>query len=126
MNFMEFVSDHFAALSVDQHFNGFFFNKIPLFKKLKLREAVSAKILYGGVRDENHPDFNLSTFKFPVDRQTGLQTTYTLNKTPYIEVSAGIMNIFKLVRVDFVKRLTYLNHPEVTEWGIRTLVKMDF
>lgn len=126
MNFMEFVSDHFAALSIDQHFNGFFFNKIPLFKKLKLREVVSGKILYGGIRDENNPDFNLSTFKFPVDKQTGLQTTYTLNKTPYIEVSAGIMNIFKVIRVDFVKRLTYLHHPDVTEWGIRTLVKMDF
>ncbi|MCW3106074.1 MAG: carboxypeptidase-like regulatory protein [Segetibacter sp.] len=126
MNFMEFVSDHYAALSIDQHFNGFFFNKIPLFKKLKLREVVSGKVLYGGVRDENNPDFNLSTFKFPIDKQTGLQTTYTLNKTPYVEVSAGIMNIFKIIRVDFVKRLTYLNHPEVTEWGIRTLVKMDF
>jgi hypothetical protein len=126
MNFMEFVSDHFAALSIDQHFNGFFFNKIPLLKKLKLREVASAKILYGGVRDENHPDINLSTFKFPVDKESGLPTTYTLNKTPYVEVSAGIMNIFKVIRVDFVKRLTYLNHPEVSTWGIRTRVKMDF
>lgn len=126
MNFMEFVSDHYAALSIDQHFNGFFFNKIPLVKKLKLREAASAKILYGGVRNENNPDFNLSTFKFPVDKESNLPTTYILNKTPYVEVSAGIMNIFKIVRVDVVKRLTYLNHPEVAKWGIRTRVKMNF
>ncbi|MDB5249884.1 MAG: carboxypeptidase-like regulatory protein [Segetibacter sp.] len=126
MNFMEFVSDHSAGLNIDHKFNGFFFNKIPLFKHLKLREVVSGKILYGGVRKENNPEFNSSTFKFPVDIENGLPTTYTLNKTPYIEVSAGIMNIFKMVRVDFVKRLTYLNHPEVTEWGIRTRVKMDF
>ncbi|WP_018613292.1 DUF5686 and carboxypeptidase-like regulatory domain-containing protein [Segetibacter koreensis] len=126
MNFMEFVSDHYAALSIDQHFNGFFFNKIPLLKKLKLREVASAKILYGGVRNENNPDFNLSTFKFPVDKETDLPTTYTLNKTPYVEVSAGIMNIFKIVRVDLVKRLTYLDHPDIAEWGIRTRVKIDF
>ena len=83
-------------------------------------------MLYGGIRDENNPEVNLATIKFPVDRQSGLPTTYTLNKTPYIEVSVGISNIFKLLRVDFVKRLTYLDHPEVTEWGIRTRVKFDF
>ncbi|GEO10388.1 collagen-binding protein [Segetibacter aerophilus] len=126
MNFLEFVSDHYAAFSIDQHFNGFFLNKIPLLKKLKWREVASAKVLYGGVRDENNPDLNLSTIKFPVDKQTGLPTTYSLNKSPYIEVSVGVSNILKLLRIDFVKRLTYLDHPEVTEWGIRTRVKFDF
>jgi hypothetical protein len=126
MNFMEFVSDHFAAVSIDQHFNGFFFNKIPLLKKLKLREVASAKVLYGGVRDENNPYKNPSTFQFPVDKQINLPTTYTLNRGPYIEVSAGIMNIFKVVRVDVVKRLTYLDNPFVADWGIRTRVKIDF
>lgn len=126
MNFLEFVSDHFAAVSIDQHFNGFFFNKIPLFKKLKLREVVSGKVLYGGVRNENNPEYNTETIRFPIEKETGLPTTYTLNKTPYVEVSAGIMNIFKIIRVDFVKRLTYLNHPDVTQWGIRTRIKMDF
>ena len=126
MNFMEFVSDHYAAVSIDQHFNGFFFNKIPLLKKLKLREVASAKILYGGVRKENDPDINLSTFKFPVDKENNLPTTYTLDREPYIEVSAGIMNVFKIIRIDVVKRLTYLDHPDVSEWGIRTRVKIDF
>lgn len=126
MNFLEFVSDHYAAASIDQHFNGFFFNKVPLLKKLKWREVVSGKVLYGGVRDENNPDVNSSAIKFPIDKATGLPTTYILNKTPYIEVSAGVSNIFKLVRVDFVKRLTYLNHPDVTGWGIRTRIKFDF
>jgi hypothetical protein len=126
MNFLEFVSDRFVALSVDQHFNGFFFNKLPLLKKLKLREVVSGKVLYGGVRDANNPDLNSFTFKYPIDKETGMPTTYSLTETPYIEVSAGITNIFRLLRVDFVKRLTYLNHPEVTEWGIRTRIKMDF
>ena len=126
MNFMEFVSDRYAALNIDHYFNGFIFNKIPLLRKLKLREVITGKILYGGIRDENNPAINSSTFKFPVDKESGLPTTYVLNKTPYIEVSAGIMNIFRLLRVDFVKRLTYLDHPDISKWGIRTRIKIDF
>jgi hypothetical protein len=86
-----------------------------LLKKLKWREVASAKVLYGGVRDENSPDLDLSTIKFPVDKHSGLPTTYTLNKSPYIKISAGVSNIFKLLRIDFVKRLMYLNNPELTE-----------
>ncbi len=126
MNFMEFVSDHYAAVNVDHYFNGFIFNRIPLLKKLKLREVITAKVLYGGVRNENNPALHSDIIKFPVDYTTGLPTTYTLNKEPYIEVSAGIANIFKLVRVDLVKRLTYLNNPNVSQWGIRTRFKFDF
>ena len=123
---MEFVSDRYTAINIDHYFNGFIFNKIPLLKQLKLREVITGKVLYGGVRDENNPEVNQGTFRFPVDKQTGLPTTYTLNSGPYIEVSAGVMNIFKLIRVDLVKRLKYLDHPDVTEWGIRTRVKWDF
>jgi hypothetical protein len=126
MNFMEFVSDHFAAVNMDYYFNGFIFNKIPLLKKLKLREVVSAKILFGGVRDENNPYKNEAVFKFPVDNTTGNPTTFSMNQKPYIEVSAGIANIFKLIRVDVVKRLSYLDHPEVAKWGIRGRFKFDF
>src|SRR5690606_21215017 len=42
MNFMEFMSDHYAAVNVQYYMNGFLFNKIPLIKKLKLREVFSA------------------------------------------------------------------------------------
>ena len=126
MNFMEFVSDHYAAVNVDHYFNGFFFNKVPLLKKMKLREVVTGKLLYGGLRDENNPDKNPAVFEFPVDYSSGLPTTYFMNKIPYAEVSVGVGNIFKLLRVDLVKRLTYLDHPNVTGWGIRTLVKFDF
>ncbi len=126
MNFMEFVSDHYAGLNVDHYFNGFLFNKVPLLKRLKLREVITGKVLYGGVRNENNPALNASAFQFPVDAKTGVPTTYTLGSKPYIEVSAGIANIFKLIRVDVVKRLTYLDHPETSQWGIRTRVKFDF
>jgi hypothetical protein len=127
MNFLEFVSDRYAAANMDFYFNGFFFNKLPLIKKLKLREVASVKVLYGGVRDENNPAVTNGLLKFPSDNITGQQTTFAFKKsTPYVEVSVGIANIFKLIRVDLVKRLTYTDNPGVSVWGIRTRVRFDF
>lgn len=125
MNFMEFVSDHYASINIDQNFNGFFFNKIPLLRQLKLREVMSFKALYGGLRNENNPEQNPDAMQF-VRNQDGLPITYSLNDGPYIEGSVGIGNIFKVLRVDAVKRFNYLNNPEVSSWGIRARVKFDF
>jgi len=124
MNFLEFVSDHYAAAYVDHYFNGFFFNKIPLLKKLKWREVIEGKILFGGVRDENNPLRNPELVKFPLTN--GKTETFSLSNTPYIEAGFGIANIFKLIRVDFIKRFTYLDHPEIAQWGIRVRSKFDF
>jgi hypothetical protein len=126
MNVMEFVSDHYVAGDISHYFNGFLFNKVPLVKKIKLREVVSAKVLYGGVRNENDPAKNPSTFAFPEDKTTGLPASYALKKEPYAEINFGIANIFKVVRVDYIKRLTYLNNPDVSKWGVRARVKFDF
>ncbi|MDN3659154.1 DUF5686 family protein [Ferruginibacter paludis] len=126
MNALEFISDHYASANMDYYFNGFILNKIPLVKKLKLREVASAKILYGGVRDENNPLTMQSYLDFPKNNTTGTATTYALNSKPYVEVSVGLANIFKLFRVDLVKRLTYLDNPGVSQWGIRSRVKFDF
>jgi hypothetical protein len=125
MNFMEFVSDHYASVSTDYYFNGFIFNKLPLIKKLKLREVAGFKMVYGGVRRENDPTYNKETFLFPTD-ENGQTTTFSLAGKPYMEASAGISNIFKLLRVDLIKRLTYLDNPDVPNWGIRFRAKFDF
>jgi len=125
MNFLEFVSDHYVSINIDHNFNGFFFNKVPLIKKLKLREVVSFKALYGGLRNENNPNFQTGLYQLPV-YENGAQRTYALGNEPYMEGSVGIGNIFKLLRVDLVKRFNYLNNPEVSEWGIRARVKFDF
>ncbi len=123
MNFLEFVSDRYASVNVDHYFNGFIFNKVPLIKKLKWREVITGKFLMGGIRDENNPDRTADQLKFPVtDGQT---STFSLSG-PYIELSAGVANIFKLLRVDVVKRLSYLDHPNVPKWGIRGRIKFDF
>jgi hypothetical protein len=125
MNFLEFVSDRFVGLNVDHHFNGFFFNRVPLLEKLNLREIISAKLIYGSVRNENNPQFNKEQLQFPAN-SLGEATTFSLNNGPYIEGSFGVGNIFKLLRLDLVKRFTYLHHPQVAEWGIRGRVKFDF
>ncbi|OQP57314.1 hypothetical protein A3860_11570 [Niastella vici] len=125
MNFMEFVSDHYASVSTDYYFNGFIFNKLPLIKKLKLREVAGFKMVYGGVRRENDPAYNKETFLFPTDEK-GQTTTFSLAGKPYMEASVGISNIFKLLRVDLIKRLTYLDNPDVPNWGIRFRARFEF
>ena len=124
MNFLEFVSDHYASAYVDHYFNGFFFNKIPLLKELKWREVIEAKILYGGVRDENNPLKSPDVMKYPLTN--GKTETFSINKVPYIEGGFGIMNIFKVIRVDYIQRFTYTDHPEISKWGIRARAKFDF
>lgn len=125
MNFLEFVSDRYVNVHIDYHMYGFIFNKIPLFKKLKLREVASFKLLYGGVREENRPENNTSQFIFPTDKY-GTTSTFSLEKQPYMEGSVGIENIFNLLRVDVVKRFTYLDHPNVAKWGVRARINFDF
>ena len=126
MNFMEFISDQYVAGTANVHFNGFFLNKIPLIKKLKLREVVSAKILYGSVRDENNPAKTNNLLKFPTDILYDQPTTFALSKEPYIELSVGVGNIFKFARIDLVKRLSYLDHPGISTLGLRIRIAFDF
>ncbi|MFT4204674.1 MAG: DUF5686 family protein [Chitinophagaceae bacterium] len=124
MNFLEFVSDHYVSLSVDHSFHGFIFNKIPLFKKLNWREVVEGKIIYGGVRAENDPYKNPEQMRFPTTN--GMTSTFTLDGKPYAEGGFGIANIFKILRVDYIQRFTYLDHPGIPKYGIRFFMKLDF
>jgi hypothetical protein len=124
MNFLEFVSDHYAAINIDHGFAGFFLNKVPLLKHLQLREYVSFKAVYGGVRQENDPSRNSDLLPFPVNSQ-GIQTTYTFGRLPYAEGSVGLGNIFKFLRIDFVKRFNYLDHPDVPSYGIRAKIRVE-
>jgi hypothetical protein len=124
MNFLEFVSDRYISLNVDHSFNGFIFNKIPLVKKLKLRELITCKVLYGRLYNSNNPEYQSDLLLFPTDN-TGVPLTYTLDNKPYIEGSLGLSNIFRILRVDFIKRFSYLSNPNVADFGIRVQVRLD-
>jgi hypothetical protein len=125
MNFLEFVSDHYASIYIDHNFNGLFLNRIPLIKKLKLREYITFKGLTGGLRTENNPDLHSSLIQFPVNPE-GIPTTYFLGKTPYMEGSVGIGNIFKVGRLDLVRRFNYLDNPGASKYGLRARIQFEF
>lgn len=110
------MSDHYAGLNIDHYFNGFFFNKVPLLKKLRLREVIAAKILYGGLRNENNPDYNPAQMLFPTTN--GVTSTFNLTRVPYVEASVGIYNIFSFLRIDLIKRFTYTNNPNISTLGL--------
>ncbi|ALO15120.1 TonB-linked outer membrane protein, SusC/RagA family [Salinivirga cyanobacteriivorans] len=120
MNYYEFVSDRYISVLAEHHFDGFFLNRIPLFRKLKWREVIAAKALIGRVSERNR-----DAMIFP-DNLRGL-------KEPYIEASAGIENILKLFRIDAMWRLTYLDKPDdvenftkIPKFGIRAQLKVEF
>ncbi|SFC41546.1 CarboxypepD_reg-like domain-containing protein [Parapedobacter composti] len=125
MNNLEFVSDQYFKLSIEHRLHGFILNKIPLLKLLKLREVAGFKLLYGNVRHENRPADNPHLLLLPTNEH-GSPTTFLLQRTPYMEASAGLENILNIFRIEYVRRLSYLDHPNIRKAGIRFGVKIDF
>ncbi|WP_161890082.1 DUF5686 and carboxypeptidase regulatory-like domain-containing protein [Pontibacter russatus] len=66
------TNNRYLEAHYEHHFNGFLFNKIPLFRKLKWQEVGSLNYLH--TQESRH----------------------------YLELSVGIEHIFKIIRVDFV------------------------
>ncbi len=125
MNFMEFVSDRYVWVNMEHNFYGFFLNKIPLIKKLKFREYATCKVLYGQISSKNKPTAGSGLFELPT-YSDGTPLTYSLEKKPYIEASVGLGNIFKVLRVDLVRRFSYLDHPETSKFGVRVAAAVQF
>ena len=87
---------------------------------------LSLKAVWGGIANECDPsNGNERLFKFPTGPD-GQSHTYTLEKEPYIEGGIGIANIFSILRIDYVRRFNYLDHPEVDKWGIFFSLKVKF
>ena len=106
MNYYEFVTDQYASLHLEQHFNGRLFSRIPFMKKLNWREIVGLKTVYGNVSEQNR-SINAS----------GLN--YLAPTKGYWEYHAGVGNIFKCLRIDFAWRTSYLELPEAKKFTIK-------
>jgi hypothetical protein len=113
MNYYEFISDKYFSAYYTHHFLGLFLNRIPLMRKLKWREVGFVNTVVGGVDEKT-----LNFAGFP-------DKVYVLKK-PYVEAGAGVENIFKVVRVDFIWRLSYLDHPGARIFGVRASLQFDF
>ena len=112
MNFLEFNTDQFVAFNMEHFSYGYLLNRIPLLKRLKLREVVSLKVLYGSLADKSNPNLNPELLQFVRD-DLNRATTYTLDGIPYVEASFGLTNIFKIFRVDLIQRFTHLDKPRI-------------
>ena len=106
MDYYEFASDTWSTLFWEHDFRGFFLGKIPVIKKLKLREIVLVRAAYGTIRDENNGILGDPAFGSDMIFPEGMNKL----DTPYVEAGVGLSNIFKVLRVDAVWRLTHRNH----------------
>lgn len=120
MRIFEFVTDQSVSGSLEHHFNGFFFNRIPLIKRLKWREIINAKTIYGTLGPRN--------FNFIPKQIEGIPVTQfkSFDKIPYLEIGAGIENIFKLLRIDAIWRLTYRDSPGARPFGVKASIAVQF
>lgn len=103
MDYYEFASDSWTTLFWEHDFRGFFLGKIPLIKKLKLREIALVRAAYGTIRDENNGIPDSPGFGAEMLFPAGMKK---LDK-PYVEAGVGLSNIFKVIRIDAVWRLTH-------------------
>ena len=117
---MEFILDRYVALFATYHLKGWILNRIPLVNRLRLREVVGFNILYGTLTDQNNVDLN----------PTGLYAmpagTVPFGQMPYMEYSLGIENILRIIRIDFVRRLTYVDGWDKKDcWFVRVDLKFS-
>lgn len=131
---MEFITDRNATVLMTWDLNGKIFNRIPLLKKLKWREYLGCNMYWGYLSDKNNPfleqnanDSRLFYFPghFTEDGSFNYNSQLMQAKRPYVELVAGIHNIFKLLYVEYVHRINYLQ-PGTQKWGIRFMFRASF
>lgn len=126
---MEFVYDQYARWDLGWHLNGLLFNNIPYLRHLKLREILSFRGVVGSLSERNDPEAlladgswrNPDLYRLPTNG-----TVYRLDRMPYMEAAVGIDNIFKVLRVEYIRRLTYLDHPGVSKNGVQVAISISF
>lgn len=121
MDDMEFLTDRELTWDVAWSPNGKIFNRIPLLKKLKLREYIAFRGMLGKLTDKNNPFVNTNDrtlLEFP-------STTQVIGRKPYMEFVFGISNILKFLEVDYVRRLSYIENGK-SKNGVRFAMHFSF
>ena len=122
LNPMEFINTSYASFDITYWANGAIFNYIPYLKKLKLREVFAVRGLWGRLDKNCDPSLDSDLLQFPDGAGA-----VAMKRGPYMEASVGIENIFKVLRVDYVWRLNYLDVPyKIDKRGIRIAVHVTF
>lgn len=131
---MEFLNDRYASLFYRWDLNGKLFNRVPLLKRLQWREVIGCNVLWGTLTDKNNALLSANAederlFRFPSEQDTaGLDVPFShaMNRRePYVELVAGIHNIFKMIRLEYVYRLNY-HRQEIRHWGVRGSLELSF
>lgn len=119
----EFATDRYVMLFADHHFEGFFFQKIPVIRELQFRTVATFRALWGDISDKNvagnRPNFEGNT---PEDAIVEISEP---DGVPYMEAGIGVENIFKFFRVDMIWRLTH-QFEDRSNFGVRFGIRVDF
>lgn len=113
---MEFLNDRYASLLLNWDLDGKVLNRVPLLKKMKLREFVGFKMLYGHLTERNDPmkrPNDNELLKFPYRDAYQNQSSFAMGSKPYMEFTVGVSNIFKIFSIQYVRRLNYYDHPDI-------------
>lgn len=120
MNPLEFVNSRQLSWDIDYDMRGVLFRRIPVIKKLRIREHLGFSGIWGTLNNNTKPENNYNLYLFPPE-------TRSMNaKTPYLEYNIGLSNILKVLRVSYVRRLTYLQEPNIKKSGLRVSFKLRF
>jgi len=118
---MEFINDQALSWDLTYWGNGILMNRLPLIKRLRLREVLTLRGIWGSLNDKNNPAKSSDIFLFPGD-----VPCLPMGDTPYMEAGVGIDNILTILRIDYVWRLTYRDHAGTDKRGIRIQLHFNF
>ncbi len=125
VNNMEFLNDRYASIDVWWNMNGKILNRIPIIKKLKWREYIGVKCLWGNLTSKNNPF--LEKNKNSRELMVFPEGSNVMDcHRPYTEIVAGISNIFKILSVQYVRRLNYNSQPTANKQGVRIQLMFKF
>jgi len=115
LDFYEFVTDTYATVHLEHNFNGRLFSRIPLLRKLNLREIVGVRGAWGQLSEEN----------IALSAPTNIPLMAPEDQV-YWEYSLGVGNIFKILRIDFNFRGNYLENPDARAFGVTGTFGFNF